>query len=599
MKRLILVLMIFTVVLAGCGTAEVSIEQPTAEPAVEIPTVTVEVVEPTEEPALQEGVVYTTDNEGPGSLRNTVMEAQPGDVITFDPEVFPVDNPSVIKVSSPGPIGINQGKITIDASNAGVILDGEGGPEVGVIVESSGNKVMGMKFEHFSLSGLIVKGQNWDSSSDAAANNIIGGDPSIGDGPYGQGNCFVNNSTGLYIQQGADKNTVTGNFIGVEADGTPAGNPNGGVVVQAGADDNIIGPNNIIANTDDFAVMIEGSDRNTITQNAIYNYGLEPIKLVNGGNREWFSFIRSETIDINCKAGFISAELFPSPSEIMEVFSGDGSGPKYFEGSLELNVEGSENGDEFHIPFVFEKETEFKGTELYFVGKTRDNETTTFTEAVSCGITGGDSASLLGNQRTVFYDDFSTPDLIEQWYTEFPPDIVGGKVVEGKFILNNPDTNWRIARFNEPLKNMLQEAGESGSQAVLLTFQYSGDHAFRFQATIKPEDDPGYMYEMGVMFDNGPQLFFQNPDNEAPPFEDLEGDFELTENTDYRYLMAIDKNTGVFIATIWEVSNPENRASIQTDIHETLIDQPWNFAMFGYSNGQISIDDFAILAYGN
>ena len=147
MKRLILVLMILTVVLAGCGTAEVSIEQPTSEPAAESPTAVVEEVEkPTEEPTYEDGVVYTTDNEVPGSLRNAVMEAQPGDVITFDSEVFPVDNPSVIKVSSPGPIGINQGEITIDASNAGVILDGEGGPEVGLIVESSGNKVMGLKF---------------------------------------------------------------------------------------------------------------------------------------------------------------------------------------------------------------------------------------------------------------------------------------------------------------------------------------------------------------------------------------------------------------------------------------------------------------------
>ncbi len=67
--------------------------------------------------------VTTPADDGPGSLRQALQEAQPGDVIVFDPAVFPPDNPVTISVLSPLP-PLSQGNVTIDASNAGVILDG-------------------------------------------------------------------------------------------------------------------------------------------------------------------------------------------------------------------------------------------------------------------------------------------------------------------------------------------------------------------------------------------------------------------------------------------------------------------------------------------
>ena len=61
MKRLILIFMILSLGLAGCGTAEISIEQPTAEPATAIPTTAVvEEVVPTEEPEIEPEDVYTS-----------------------------------------------------------------------------------------------------------------------------------------------------------------------------------------------------------------------------------------------------------------------------------------------------------------------------------------------------------------------------------------------------------------------------------------------------------------------------------------------------------------------------------------------------------
>ncbi|MBN2048191.1 MAG: right-handed parallel beta-helix repeat-containing protein, partial [Anaerolineaceae bacterium] len=67
--------------------------------------------------------VTSAENAGPGTLRQALETAQPGDTITFDPAVFPLDNPRVISLTQELP-PIQRGSITIDASGAGVILDG-------------------------------------------------------------------------------------------------------------------------------------------------------------------------------------------------------------------------------------------------------------------------------------------------------------------------------------------------------------------------------------------------------------------------------------------------------------------------------------------
>lgn len=68
-------------------------------------------------------VVTSIANSGPGSLRQMLLDAQSGDTITFDPAVFPPTRPVTIALNSGLP-GIEQGNLTVDASNAGVILDG-------------------------------------------------------------------------------------------------------------------------------------------------------------------------------------------------------------------------------------------------------------------------------------------------------------------------------------------------------------------------------------------------------------------------------------------------------------------------------------------
>jgi len=90
-------------------------------------------------------IVTSKNDSGPDTLRDCLSKAVSGDTITFDPAVFPPATPSTISLTSQLP-GINQGNITIDGSNAGVVLDGSGigDPQAdGVILASSNNVIRG------------------------------------------------------------------------------------------------------------------------------------------------------------------------------------------------------------------------------------------------------------------------------------------------------------------------------------------------------------------------------------------------------------------------------------------------------------------------
>jgi len=70
-------------------------------------------------------VVTSSADSGPGTLRQALLDARRGDVITFDQSAFPPRSPTTISLSSRLP-EIAQGDLAIDASDAGVILDGSG-----------------------------------------------------------------------------------------------------------------------------------------------------------------------------------------------------------------------------------------------------------------------------------------------------------------------------------------------------------------------------------------------------------------------------------------------------------------------------------------
>jgi hypothetical protein len=65
-------------------------------------------------------MVSSADDSGSGTLRQALLDAQVGDIITLDPIVFPPASP-VTSLFQQFAV-IRQGYLTIDASNSGVVL---------------------------------------------------------------------------------------------------------------------------------------------------------------------------------------------------------------------------------------------------------------------------------------------------------------------------------------------------------------------------------------------------------------------------------------------------------------------------------------------
>ena len=151
--------------------------------------------------------VVSPADHGPGTLRQALLDAEPDVTITFSPSAFPPGSPVTIFAQSGLPT-LNKDNVTIDASNAGVILDGSSIalPNIdGLVIEGDNCVVRGLTIQNFPSNGIFVAA--------GATGNTIGGDRAVGDGPSGQGNIIVyNGASGVSIR--GDANLVRGNFIG-------------------------------------------------------------------------------------------------------------------------------------------------------------------------------------------------------------------------------------------------------------------------------------------------------------------------------------------------------------------------------------------------
>ncbi|HEU5163576.1 MAG TPA: hypothetical protein VFV54_10550, partial [Thermoanaerobaculia bacterium] len=159
-------------------------------------------------------IVTSAADSGAGTLREALANHDAGDVITFDPAAFPPSAPATIQPLTVLP-RIKRDGVVIDASNAGVILDGSrlsGAFESGLEIEdpSKGNIIRGLQIVNFPSCGIFVGGDG---------DNIIGGDRSRGTGPIGEGNLLSRNfKAGIQVAD-PNGNRIVGNLIGTDLTG--------------------------------------------------------------------------------------------------------------------------------------------------------------------------------------------------------------------------------------------------------------------------------------------------------------------------------------------------------------------------------------------
>ncbi|MBI2935799.1 MAG: HYR domain-containing protein [Chloroflexi bacterium] len=327
-------------------------------------------------------VVISTSDSGPGTLRQALLEAQSGDTITFDPAVFPPEAPAAIYLAgSLRPL--TQGDLTIDGGNAGVVLDGSSITDEGInglTITSYGNIIRGLQIVNFPNAAVGLLG--------GAQDNVVGGDRSVGTGPLGQGNLLSgdgsfgvgvwdadtssntiignyigtdlngtaslnvrrdgvhmngashnqvidnlisgNEQSGVYICCGAEGNTIRNNYIGTDISRlNPLGNLQSGVTIDQGARDNVIGPDNVVAHNSQDGISISGSNSlgNTITQNSIHDNGLRGIALRDGGNSDLpapfiYDFDLAGGTATGAACGNCVVEIFSDSSNEGETYEG-------------------------------------------------------------------------------------------------------------------------------------------------------------------------------------------------------------------------------------------------------------------------------------
>jgi parallel beta-helix repeat protein len=396
--------------------------------------------------------VTSSADSGPGTLRQALLDAKLYDTITFDPAVFPANAPATIVLSSDLP-QLTQGHLTIDASNAGVILNGSNittpPPEShnGISISSDYNIVRGLQIVGFSDAGIAL--------ARGAQYNLIGGNRTIGKGPLGQGNLLSGNNIGVGLwDEATSHNTIQGNSIGITLDGTATwGNTRDGVHsngatqnllvdnVIGGSEDagiylccvvngnntvthnwigigpggsshgngvagvlidrtryNVVGPGNVIAHNKGQGVEFwEETSNNTITENIIHDNGGCGILFTNPGQ----SALQPKPVifSFDIKAGTVSGVACANCT--VEIFSDTGDEGGIYEGQTKSGEDGA---------FTFAKGASLAGPNLTATATQTDGNTSEFSPPTQ-GSSQNPSLQV-GNALPIFLLQTRPPNLL-------------------------------------------------------------------------------------------------------------------------------------------------------------------------------------------
>lgn len=350
MKKCFLALFALALILSACAPAALPASTPN------LPPTSQQVATPAGTPVPRENsiTVENTADVGEGSFRDALHKAEPYDTITFEPEVFKPEAPATIRIYTPLP-ELARDHLAIDASHAGVILDGGGGEYGGLSINAKYVTIQGLHIINFEGTAITL----WENSQ----YNTIGGDPQVGAGPLGQGNLITGNRDGIIIQKGGNHHTIAGNRIGVKFNGL-VGNTYSGIQINDHSPGNVIGPGNVIAYSGAPSIDISTGDTGgtTITRNLIYGEDTV-LRMVPPTT----NYTAAPVILSYDPAGIVTGVACPGCE--VEIFSGEDNWAQFYEGSVTAGPDGT---------FTFPAGTPFSGPNLKATATTPGGATSHF-----------------------------------------------------------------------------------------------------------------------------------------------------------------------------------------------------------------------------
>jgi titin len=260
--------------------------------------------------------VTTTNDSGPGSLRQAILDANaaPGlDTIAFSIagaaphtivllSALDIDDPVVIDATTePGFAGAPVVELigaAIPQDNALVVTSGGttvrglaiGGFGAAIVIDrgTGGNLIVG-DYIGTDASGTVARGNGTGIFISDLSNNRIGGTSAA------DRNVISGNGDGIVTLVHTINNIIQGNYIGTDASGTlPLGNYNG-IVFLSGFNTNLVGGSspgagNVIAANSNDGIELNGSAGNTIQGNYIGTNAAGASGLGNANNGVFVNF---------------------------------------------------------------------------------------------------------------------------------------------------------------------------------------------------------------------------------------------------------------------------------------------------------------------